>query len=176
MAATTVTGHQLDLGLFGSSERLPRRPYCADDLCAGLRVRSLEQALTKPYLQINPPHLRVWSIYDVDRPAAVLAWEDAGLPPPAWAAENRQNGHAHLVWGLTAPVLLQGEGVHDKPMRYLAAVESLLREKLQADSGYSGLITKNPTHPFWRLLQGPPAARQGYELGYLAEYLPGLEQ
>ena len=161
-------GEQIDLGLFGSAQRLPRRPYCADDLAAGLRIRSLAQALTKPYLQVNPPHLRVWSIYDVDRAGAVLAWEDAGLPPPAWSAVNRENGHAHLVWGLTAPVLVDSPDMRQAPLRYLCAVESAFREKLQADNGYSGLITKNPAHPLWRVLKGP---QQGYELGYLAEWV-----
>jgi hypothetical protein len=58
MAATvTPQPHQLDLGLFGSADRLPRRPYCSDDLEAGLRIRSLHQALSKPYIQVNPSYL-----------------------------------------------------------------------------------------------------------------------
>jgi hypothetical protein len=50
----------------------------------------------------------------------------------------------------------------------LCAIESAFREKLQADPGYSGLITKNPAHPLWRLLRGP---QRGYELGELAEWV-----
>ena len=156
------------LELFGGRDRLPRRPYCADDLSEGLRIRSLAQALTKPYLQVNPPHLRVWSIFDVDRPGAALAWEDAGLPPPAWAAVNRENGHAHIVYGLSAPVLVDSPDMRQAPMRYLCAVEAAFRAKLDADSGYSGLITKNPTHPLWHVLRGP---QRGYELGELAEWV-----
>lgn len=153
--------------------RWPRRPYCSDDLEAGVRIRSLAQALQRPYIQANPPHLRVWSIFDVDRPGGALAWEDAGLPPPSWAAANPQNAHAHLVWGLQAPVLVDGLGARDAPMRYLCAVESMMRERLQADAGYSGLITKNPAHARWRLLRGP---RLAYDLQELAEYLPGIEK
>jgi hypothetical protein len=164
---------QQQLELFGSADRLPRRPYCSDDLSEGLRIRSLAQALSKPYIQVNPPHLRVWSIFDVDRQAAALAWEDAGLPPPTWAAINKENGHAHLVWGLRAPVLVDGMGARDAPVRYLCAIESCMRERLQADPGYSGLITKNPAHPLWRVLRGP---RLGYELSELAEYLPDLDK
>ena len=158
--------------LFEAS-RWPRRPYCSDDLASGLRVRSLRQAIEKPYLQANPPHLRVWSIYDVDRPGAALAWEAANLLPPSWAAVNRENAHAHLVYGIRAPVLVEGLGARDAPLRYLCAVEALTRERLQADSGYGGLITKNPTHPLWRTLYGPCLA---YELAELAEYLPDLEK
>jgi hypothetical protein len=156
------------LELFGGRERLPRRPYCSDDLEQGLRIRGLAQALTRPYIQVNPPHLRVWSIFDVDRPGAGLAWEDANLPPPAWVTVNRQNGHAHLVWGLSAPVLTDSPDMRQAPMRYLCAVESAFRAKLDADAGYSGLITKNPVHPLWRLLRGP---RLSYELGELAAYV-----
>jgi hypothetical protein len=162
------TLEQFDLGLFGGPERLPRRPYCSDDLAQGVRVRGLAHALTKPYIQANPPHLRVWSIYDVDRPGAAVAWENSGLPPPGWAAVNRANGHAHLVWGLSAPVLVDSPDLRQAPLRYLCAVESAFRERLQADQGYSGLITKNPIHPLWRTLRGPQLA---YELGELAAWV-----
>ena len=165
-------------------DRWPRRPYCTDDLEAGLRIRSLKHAITRPYIQANPPHLRIWSIHDLDRPfpapdadtwrgSSVLAWEEAGLPPPSWAAVNRENGHAHLVWGLSAPVLVDGLGMRDAPLRWLCAIESMFREKMGADPGFSGLITKNPAHPLWRTLRGP---RAFYDLSELAESLPGLEK
>lgn len=149
-------------------QRWPRKPYCSDDLEAGLRIRSLTSALKKPYIQANPPNLRVWSIYDVDRPGAAIAWEDNGLPPPSWASANKMNGHAHLVWGLTAPVLVDIEDARKGPLRYLVAVEACFRAALQADQGFAGLITKNPSHPLWRTLRGP---RMSYELGELAEYV-----
>jgi len=153
--------------LFNPS-RWPHKPYCSDNLEFGVSVRSLKTALTKPYVQANPPHLRVWSIHDLDRPFAATAWEDCNLPPPSWAAVNKQNGHAHLVWGLSAPVLLEAEDARRAPMRYLVAIEHAFREKLQADCGYSGLITKNPKHPLWHTLYGPQAF---FELGELAEYV-----
>lgn len=159
---------QLNLDLFADASRWPRKPYCSDDLENGVRIRSLSTAIKKPYIQANPPYLRVWSIYDVDRPGAGLAWEDCGLPPPAWSTVNRENGHAHLVWGLTAPVLVDSPDMRQAPLRYLCAVEAAFRAALQADSGYSGLITKNPAHPLWRTLMGPQLA---YELGELAEYV-----
>jgi hypothetical protein len=167
-AIVAQTNRQLQLDLFGSADRLPKRPYCTSDLSEGLRIRGLAQALKKPYIQINPPHLRVWSIYDVDREGAAFAWEEANLPPPSWAAINRENGHAHLVWGLAAPVLVDSPDMRLAPLRYLCAVEAAFRAKLDADQGFSGLITKNPAHPLWRLLRGP---RVGYELGELAEWV-----
>ena len=149
-------------------ERWPRRPYCTDDFEQGVRVRSLRQALTKTYIQANPPMLRVWSIYDIDRPAGGLAWDAANLPPPSWATVNKANGHAHLVYGLRAPVLTSSMEARQAPLRYLNAVESAFRAKLGGDDGYSGLLTKNPAHPQWWTVRGPELA---YELGYLAEWV-----
>lgn len=102
-----------------------------------------------------------------------MAWEEANLPPPSWAAVNRENGHAHLVYGLRAPVLVDGMGARDAPLRYLCAIEALFRALLRADPGFSGLITKNPAHPLWKTLRGPQLF---YDLAELAEYLPGLEK
>ena len=155
--------------LFLGADRLPRKPYCSDDLEKGLRIRTLKHALTKPYIQVNPPHLRVWSIYDIDRPAGALAWEDALLPAPAWACTNKANGHAHLVWGIKTPVLIDSPDMRQAPLRYLCAIESGFRAKLDADSGYSGLITKNPLHDDWlltRLMYTPV-----YDLDELADWV-----
>lgn len=160
-----ILSEQADL--FNPS-RWPKRPYCSDDLESGVRIRSLRQALSKVYIQANPPHLRVWSIYDVDRPGGGLSWETENLPAPSWATINKQNGHAHLVWGLKAPVLVDSEDLRQGPLRYLCAVESAFRERLQADQGYSGLITKNPAHPLWWTLRGN---RMDYELGELADWV-----
>jgi hypothetical protein len=156
-----------DLELF-NPERWPKRPYCTDDLERGLRIRSLRQALEKVYIQANPPHMRIWSLYDVDKPGAALAWEAAGLPQPSWLSVNTQNAHAHLVYGLSAPVLVASMEARQAPLRYLNAVEAAFRAKLQADDGYSGLITKNPAHPLWRSCRG---CQMAYDLGELAAHV-----
>lgn len=156
-----------NLDLFHDTTRWPHKPFCSDDKTAA-NIRSLAHAIKRPYIQANPPHLRVWSIFDVDRAGAALAWEDAGLPPPAWSACNVENGHAHLVWGLSAPVLVDSPDLRQQPLRYLCAIEAAFRAKLQADSGYTGLITKNPAFPLWRVLRGP---RVCFELGELADYV-----
>lgn len=154
------------LELFQS--RLPEKPYCTDDLSSGLQIRPMKTATRRRYIQANPPWLRSWLIFDIDRAGAALAWEDAGLPEPFWTSQNPANGHAHLSFGLDAPVLL---GDHDRqqPMRYLAAVERAMRDAMAADPGYSGLITKNPRHSHWRTFWS--RASGIYDLGDLAEYL-----
>lgn len=155
--------------LFDDRARWPRRPYCATSYESGVYPRVLSSAIKRPYLQANPPHLRVWSIYDIDRPGAALAWQDGvGLPPPSWAAVNPANKHAHLAWGLSVPVLIDSPEARRAPIRYLAAVESAFRERLQADPSYSGLITKNPAHRMWDTHRGP---KEFYDLSYLAEWV-----
>lgn len=159
--------------LFADASLWPRRPYCSDDLEAGVKIRSLRQALLHPYVQANPPHLRVWMLFDIDRPDAATAWETAKLLPPTWSAINKENWHGHSAWGVSAPVLVDGLGARDAPLRYLCAIEALMRERLQADEGFAGLITKNPAHPLWQTLRGP---RLSYSLTELAEVLPGIEK
>ncbi|MCY5064039.1 replication initiation protein, partial [Salmonella enterica subsp. enterica serovar 1,4,[5],12:i:-] len=55
-----------------------------------------------------------------------------------------------------------------KPLKYAAAVESALREKLGADVGYSGLICKNPNHENWQIAVWQPEL---YTLDWLADSL-----
>jgi len=146
--------------------RLPHRPYCSDDLQYGVKIRPLVSALLHPYLQVNPPTLRFWMLFDVDREGAALAWEHANLLSPAWAAVNPANGHAHLAYALSAPVLV-AENARREPIRFLQGIEGAYRHALDADRGYSGLIAKTPTHSRWRTLYG---LQRLWELGELAEY------
>lgn len=162
-----MDAEQQNLDFFADSHRWPRKPYCSEDKTAS-SIRTLQHAIKRPYIQANPPCLRVWSIYDIDRAGAALAWDDANLPPPAWAAVDKQSTKGHLVWGLTAPVLVDSPDMRQAPMRYLCAVEAAFRAKLDADSGYAGLMTKNPSHPRWRVLRGPKMA---YDLQELAEWV-----
>lgn len=130
-----------------------------------MSIRVLASALKRRYIQVNPPHLRVWLVFDVDRAGAALLWEDCNLPCPSWIAENLENMHAHLVWGLAAPVLVDSPDMRQAPLRYLVAVEAAMRDRLGADPGYSGLLTKNPTNDHWRVSVGP---RMDYSLDELA--------
>lgn len=148
-------------------QRFPRKPYCTDDLSDGLSIRPRKTAFGRRYIQANPPTLRFWMIHDVDREQAALAWEDAHLPEPSWTTVNTRNGHAHLAWGISAPVLTS-DAARQKPLRYLAAVESAYRLALQADPGFSGLITKNPRHSTWRTFWGRTPFR---DLGELADWV-----
>lgn len=146
----------------------PSRPLCSDDLSHGLWRAKLNEAMQLPYIQINPQR-RIWAlVFDVDRPAAVLAWQDADLPPPTWTVMTRENGHAHLVYALNAPIS-KSDATSLKPLRLLARIQYAMTERLGADRGYVGLITKTPTHERWDTVMWRP---EQYDLNELREWLP----
>lgn len=154
-----------NLALF--RQRLPQKPYHTDNLGHGLRIRDVQRALSSRYIQHNGPTHRYWLVYDVDRMTAALDWSDLGAPPPTIVAQNPENGHAHLIYGLdvavrTAPDAKSG------PLRYAAAVDCALRALLGADEDYAGLICKNPLHPHWRVTEWEYRL---YELGDLDSWL-----
>lgn len=152
-------------------ERLPRRPYCTDDKSSGLLIRPQATALGYLHIQYNPPPHVSSLVFDLDKPDSYHVWKDAGLPAPHWISVNRTNGHAHIGYMLAAPVA-RTSAARQKPLRYLAAIEHVLAKRLGADMGYSGLITKNPTHSDWLTVwhQIDP-----YSLDYLAEFCPDAD-
>lgn len=155
---------QKQLSIFDA--RLPKKPYCTDDL-GGLRILPKSMAIEKAYIQPNGPTHRYWIVFDIDREGAAVDWEDRGAPPPTIITVNTKNGHAHLVYGLDVPVRVARDG-SGAALRFAAAVEAALCKKLGADLGYSGLITKNPLSPTWRVLCVNPDM---YDLHSLSEWL-----
>jgi hypothetical protein len=152
------------------AESLPFRPYCTDDLTAGLTIRDRSTALKRRYIQPNPPKARAFLIFDIDRPAAFCAAFDADLAPPSWISVNPANSHAHVGYALSVP-LITSDRARLAPLRFAAAVEQGYRDRLGADSAYGGLITKNPLNPHWRTTWGHGGL---YGLDDLSEYLPVL--
>ncbi|WP_312283596.1 replication initiation protein [Candidatus Igneacidithiobacillus taiwanensis] len=152
----------------------PRKPYCTNDLGAGLRIRPIELALAYRYMQHNPP-AQVWTIVlDVDRRICDLeslayCWEtkDPEGPVPNAMAINRENGHGHLFYFLEAGVTRTQAG-RQAPLQLLAAVERGLCVKMDADPRYVGLVCKNPAHTDWLVWS---FHEQLWTLGELAEYL-----
>lgn len=153
------------LSLF--AERLPRKPYHTDDLSAGLTIRTAQQALKSRYIQANGPTHKYWLVFDVDRPGATLDWYDRHAPAPNIIATNPKNGHAHFIYGLEIPVRTAPDG-SSAALRYAAAVEHALQQKLDADAAYCGLICKNPLHPHWQVSCWE---QNLYTLDWLADYV-----
>ena len=158
--ATHSTAQQLFI------DNLPRRPYCTNDPHKGQTVRSAETALTFSNIQPNTSGKVVWLAYDVDHPDSATAWDRLNAPPPTLSIENPDNGHAHLLYALEAPVP-RTEAARAKPLFYLAAVQEGLRRKLTADPGYSGHLCKNPLHGRW----ATQSFAGTYSMGELSEWL-----
>ncbi|EJC0271710.1 replication initiation protein, partial [Salmonella enterica] len=149
------------------NDRLPHKPYFTDELQCGLRIAGKERAILAKYIQFNQPHAQYWLCFDVDRPGAAIDWSDRNAPAPTLTIMNKANGHAHLLYALKTAVRTAPDG-KIKPLKYAAAVESTLREKLDADVGYSGLICKNPNHENWQIAVWQPEL---YTLDWLADSL-----
>jgi hypothetical protein len=149
------------------ADLIPARPYCADHVHDGLKIRCREVALRHRLLQLNSPQVYTWLPFDVDWAGAYYAARDANLPPPTFIAANPGNGHAHLAWLLRKPVQNFASS-HSSPLHYMAAVQRGLRRRLEADPHYSGLISKNPQHLDWRVEWQAP---DPYDLDDLADWL-----
>ena len=149
-------------------DNLPRKPYCSDDLSAGLKIRTLDYAAAMRYIQQNHVNSKLWLVYDVDRPTSPEEiYEDIGLAPPNLFIQNPKNGNAHVAYSLNNPVHLN-QNSSQKPIRFAGALDAAYREKMDADRGYAGLIMKNPLNESWRTFS---IVQQSYDLPELAEYV-----
>ncbi len=161
---TTEIAVQQQLDLF---ESLPNKPYCMDDKPGYMLIRTKSIAIKKPYIQINPPLMTIYFVFDDDKDDAALSWFDAGLPKPLWTTQNPDNGHCHHCYKLEIP-LCTSEFASVKAIKYAQAVYYAYALKMGADSSYSHLITKNPLHPQWRTTYWTD---QAYSLDYLADFV-----
>ncbi|EFD0624301.1 replication initiation protein [Escherichia coli] len=148
-------------------ENLPHRPYHTDDLAFGLRISGKGRALLARYIQQNQPHAQFWLVFDVDRVGAAIDWSDRNAPAPNITVKNPVNGHAHLLYALNIAVRTVPDA-SVKALKYAAAIERALCEKLGADVNYSGLICKNPFHLEWQVMEW---REEAYTLDELADYL-----
>ncbi|EFJ9549172.1 replication initiation protein [Escherichia coli] len=148
-------------------ENLPHRPYHTDDLAFGLRISGKGRALLARYIQQNQPHAQFWLVFDVDREGAAIDWSDRDAPAPNITVKNPVNGHAHLLYALNIAVRTAPDA-SVKALKYAAAIERALCEKLGADVNYSGLICKNPFHLEWQVMEW---REEAYTLDELADYL-----
>ncbi|MEG2251029.1 MAG: replication initiation protein [Bacilli bacterium] len=160
---------QLSLGLEQFTGNLPNKPYCTDDLQLGLQIRPKPLALLKRYIQPNHPYYTHFFVFDLDYPTAYidLFYSMVGVPMPNWIVENTENGHAHYIYKLHTPIY-HTNASNDKPIKYGNAVYLALREALNADINYSGLIAKNAVHKHWRT---HVLREQPYTLDQLSERL-----
>lgn len=130
-------------------------------------IRTKSIAVKKPYIQVNPPLMTIYFIFDNDKDDSALSWFDADLPAPLWTTQNAENARSHHCYKLEIP-LCTSEFASIKAIKYAQAVYYAYALKLGADLSYSQLITKNPLHPEWRTTFWVDRA---YSLDYLADFV-----
>lgn len=146
---------------------LPHKPYCSYGKGTATLIRSKHHAIKLPLIQVNPPHLVNYLIFDIDASDAYLHYFDAELPLPTWIAKNKTNGHCHVCYELKTPIC-KTANARLKPLRYVASIEQSYAQKLGADIGYTGLLTKNPIDSDWEVSLLNP---RPFELDELADYV-----
>lgn len=160
---------QLSLGLEQFTDRLPNKPYCSDDLNYGVRILPKHLALLKKYIQPNHPYYTHFFVFDLDYSTAYIDfyYSMIGVPTPNLIVENPENGHAHYIYQLATPIY-KTDASKPKPIQYGNAVYNALRDVLNADVGYVGLMAKNPLNKQWRAYT---IRSEPYTLNQLAEHL-----
>ena len=143
------------------------RIYCAPEKDAAV-LRFKKEALTQPYLQLNPLSFISVLVLDVDRAGAAESWEDGMLPPPTFVAINKENAHAHIGYVLSSPVC-RTDAARLKPLQFVAAIQWAYNKRVKGDLAFVGPISKNPLHPRWDVWE--PSNAPTYELHELAEYV-----
>jgi hypothetical protein len=146
---------------------IPLKPFCADLLSDGLKIRGKKSALKHRHIQLNGPTTFMWMPHDIDHSGAYFAHRDANIPEPNVIAINPENGHAHCAVLLTTPIA-RHSAARIRPLRFYGAVERGIARRIGADRQYSGLISKNPLHADWKVEWRRP---EPYTLHELADWL-----
>lgn len=143
------------------------RIYCASEKNAAV-LRFKKEALTQPFLQLNPPSFTSVIVLDVDRRGAAESWDDGMLPPPTFVVINKENAHAQIGYALSSPVC-RTDAARQKPLRFVAAIQWAYNKRVSGDLAFVGPLSKNPLHHRWDVWE--PANAPTYELHELAEYV-----
>ncbi|WP_257282303.1 replication initiation protein [Endozoicomonas sp. ISHI1] len=146
-------------------ELAPNKPYCTDDKASGLIIRSKNHAFAKSYVQHNTVAMCHWLTFDQDHDN-LTQWEEAKLPQPNLIVRNLGNRKAHVSYAIES--VCTSDAAYPKPMAYAQAIQEAYCDKLKADPGYTGFITKNPLHEDWHLWE---IHSKVYKLGELADYV-----
>lgn len=151
-------------------DALPDRPRATDYLEVGSLPCPKIAAIQRRYIQFNKKNYWVkYLTYDLDYEGSSLAWYDLDLPAPTLITINPSNGHAHLSYELDTPVHLGGHPSR-KAIYYLEVIRQGYTQALQADTAYTGLLSKNPLSNHWEV----QAYDVVYDLFRLAEPLRSI--
>ena len=150
-------------------EKLPKKPYCTNNLATGLKIRPKDLAISFKYIQPNSPFYLHYLVLDLDYESAMteILYSLSGIPMPNFVAETPESGRLHAFFELETPIYMT-DASRQKPIMLANAVIKRLQQLFDADVGYSGLISKNPTHEQWRTYR---LRKKPYTLNELASKL-----
>jgi len=145
---------------------LPHRPYCSNNLFRGLNIKPISEAIKKKYIQINPPSLIYYLVFNLNHSHAALAAQNANIPEPTFSIIDN-TGSGQLAYRLTLPICISEKG-KKHPIEYLAAIQDMYIKALGADISYDGLMINNPLNPNFKCLVGKG---KSYTLNELAKHV-----
>ena len=90
---------------------------------------------------------------------------------PNWIVTRKASGGSHAVWNLARPVH-RGASARKGPLAVLARVSEFYADKLQADTGYSGVLAHNPMSAHGPGFVTNWLHRDPYTLPQLGEVIP----
>lgn len=132
------------------------------------------------YLELNPANAASVLVFDCDDPETLLrVYPPFGgpseLPEPNWISWNPRNHHGHVVYCLALSVH-RNRASRRAPQTRLAAIADAYAGQLDADDGYTGILSRNPmSRPHRGAARTQWGRRKGYSLAELAEPLGGLD-
>ena len=106
-----------------------------------------ERAWRFPSIELRSANAWTAIVFDCDGAAGTERLIDSldhdDLPDPNWIVTRAGAGGSHAVYTLESPVLRNAEA-RPKPLRLLGAVTERIAEVIDADRGYTGVLTHNP--------------------------------
>ena len=140
------------------------------------RVPASEAWTTYPEIEFRTPNSQPCIVLDVDGSNALerCLWlvDHGKVLEPNWMVTRKDGGGTHMAYTLARPVLT-GPDMRAAPIRALARVSEYYASAVEADSGYTGVLSHNPM----ARAHGPGFAtnwgrREPYRLPELAEVIP----
>ena len=91
---------QLYFHLDQFKDRLPKKPYCSDNLDYGLMIRPKEISLKYKYIQPNSPYYLHYLVFDLDYESSLseILYGLVGIPLPNLLVANPNNGRSHILF------------------------------------------------------------------------------
>jgi hypothetical protein len=151
-------------------EGLPKKPFCADGpTVQNMVINTREKAIQFAHIQPNHPYYTNCFVFDLDYPVIPeFEYSMFGFPMPNIITENPKNGHAHAIYQLETPIF-KTDASRPKPIAYGNAIQNVLKQVLNADEAYPGVLTKNPFSDQWRVYTPREKPYSLHELASLLE-------